>query len=175
VQSNSIQPLRWKPVAGAIGYDVRVTLPSGGTQTFSNIATPAAVPLALSGAGFFRWRVRAEFPRGVAGPYSVSVPFTHTVTPPGGERVTVHGHSLLLRWKGRAGVESYRVEISRRPDFSQIIDSETTETAMLAPSLYQNFYQGRKFYWHVAVMDADGNVGNFSPTKKFRFRGPKGK
>jgi hypothetical protein len=86
----------------------------------------------------------------------------------------VHGRSLLLRWKGKAGVESYRVEISRRPDFSQIVDSETTEAPMLAPSLYQNFYQGRKFYWHVAVVDADGNTGNFSPTKRFRFRGPKG-
>ena len=89
--------------------------------------------------------------------------------------MTVLGRSLLLRWNGRPGVESYRVEISTRPDFSQIVDSETTETPMLAPSLYQNFYQYRKFYWHVAAVDADGNVGNFSPTKRFRFRGPRGK
>lgn len=175
LQSDAIQPLRWKPVDGAIGYDIRVKLPDGGSQTFSNIETPASVPLVLTGAGFFSWQVRAEFPHGVAGPYSTSVAFTRTVTPPGGERATVHGRSLLLRWKGRPGIKSYRVEISRRPDFSQIVDAETTESPMLAPSLYQAFYQGRKFFWHVAAVDADGNTGSFSATKKFRFRGPRGK
>lgn len=180
-QSDSIQPLEWKPVAGAVSYDVLITVPSGGTQTFSNILTPAAVPLVLRGAGFFRWQVRAEFPRGssgsIPGPWSASVPFTRTVTPPRGERATVRGRSLLLRWKARPGIASYKVEISTKPDFSQIVDSETTEAPMVAPTFYptSSFGKGKKFYWHVAAVDGDGNVGNFSRTKRLRFRAPHGR
>ena len=179
-QSDGIQPLRWSPVSGAVGYDVLVTLPSGQTQTFSNIPTPAAVPLDLRGAGFFRWQVRAEFPTAasgtVAGPYSAAVSFTRTVTAPAGERATIRSRSLLLRWKGRPGIASYHVEISTRPDFSRIVDAETTELPMLAPSFYNQYgwSKAKRFYWHVAAVDADGNVGNFGPTRRFRLRAPRG-
>jgi hypothetical protein len=78
---------------------------------------------------------------------------------------------LLFRWQQRPGIKTYRLQVSTKPDFSQMVDSETTEAAALAPTLYQGGYaKGGKFYWRIAAADADGNTGNFSPTKTFRYR-----
>jgi hypothetical protein len=69
------------------------------------------------------------------------------------------------------GIKTYRLEVAAKPDFSQKVDSENTESPALAPTLNQGgFAKGGTFYWHVAAVDADGNTGNFSPTKSFRFR-----
>jgi hypothetical protein len=175
--SDSVPTWRWDPVKGATGYDVRVALPGGSSKTFSHIPSPAAVPVELSGTGVFRWQVRAEFSGSVTGPYSAPAPFTRTVTPPKGTRVSVsNGRSLVFQWQGRPGVKQYVLQVATHPDFSGGVDSESTEGTAIAPNLTQGGYaKGGKFYWHVAAVDADGNTGGFSPTRTFRFRGPSGK
>jgi hypothetical protein len=172
-RSESIPTWRWSPVSGAIGYDVKVTVPGGGTQTFSHIPVPALIPR-LSRTGVFRWQVRADFSSGVVGPYSDAVLFSRTVSPPTGLRVTAsNGRTLLFRWQPRPGVKMYVLQVATRPDFSGGVDSEKTEGTSVAPNLFQGGYaKGGLFYWRMAVVDADGNAGGFSPTKKFRFRGP---
>jgi hypothetical protein len=172
-QSATIPAWRWSSVAGAVGYDVRVTKPSGGQQTFNNILVPAAVPVQLSGTGVFRWQVRADFPKGtggtVPGAWSSISPFTRTIPPPTGATSTAGANTLLLRWRPKPGVKTYRIEIATRPDFSQRVDSETVESPMAAPTLAQGgFANGGLFYWHVAAVDADGNQGSFGPSLKFR-------
>jgi hypothetical protein len=176
-RSDSVPTWRWDPVKGAIAYDVRVVLPSGGTATFSHIPTPAAVPLQLSGTGVFRWQVRADFAGSVTSPFSALIPFTRTVTPPKGGKVTIsNGRSLIFSWQGRPGVRKYIVQVATRPDFSGGVDTETTDGTVVAPNLFQGGYaKGGKFYWHLAAVDADGNLGGYSPTKTFRFRGPSGR
>jgi hypothetical protein len=174
-QSDTIPAWRWSAVPGAVGYDLQVAKPNGGTQLFQKLPTPAAVPTQLSGTGVFRWQVRSEFPRNSGGiitsAWSPAASFTRTIPPPTGARAVVSGSSLLFRWQPRPGIKSYRVEVAAKPDFSAKVDSESTEAPLLAPTLYQGGYaKGGTFYWHVAATDADGNTSNFSPTKTFRFR-----
>jgi hypothetical protein len=175
-KADTIPSWRWASVPGAVAYDVRVTRPNGGQQVFSSIPVPAAVPVKLSGTGVFRWQVRAEFPRGtggtVPGPWSKIAPFTRTVPPPAHLGASVSGRTLLLHWTARPGIKTYRVEVASRQDFSQRVDTETTEQTALAPTLTQGGYgKGGVFYWHVAAVDADGNQGSFGPTRSFRFHG----
>jgi hypothetical protein len=160
---------RWEAVDAATGYDVRVVLPGGAVRVFSNVPTPATVPVQLSGAGTFRWQVRADFTGSVAGPYSPLVSFQRTVTPPTRTRTTIAGRTLILRWQGRPGIKSYMVQIASRPDFSSKVESDTTEGTILASTLTSGGYaKGGKFFWRVAAVDADGNIGGFSATKVFR-------
>jgi hypothetical protein len=174
-QSATIPSWRWSAVPGAVAYDVRVAKPNGSAQLFQKIPTPAAVPVQLTGTGVFRWQVRSEFPRSgggtVPGAWSAMSSFTRTIPPPTGARAIVSGRSLLFRWQARLGIKTYRLEVAAKPDFSQKVDTENTESPALAPTLAQGgFAKGGTFYWHVAAVDADGNTGNFSPTKSFRFR-----
>jgi hypothetical protein len=153
-----------------------VAKPNAVQQTFSNIPVAAAVPVQLTGTGVFRWQVRAEFPRGtggtVPGAWSRISPFTRTISPPTGSTAVASGTSLLLRWRARPGIKTYRVEVASSPDFSHRVDAETTEAPMVAPTLLQGgFAKGGLLYWHVAAVDADGNQGSFGPTLKFRFAG----
>jgi hypothetical protein len=163
---------RWTPVDGAIGYDVQVVLPGGSTKVFSKVPTPAMVPVELSGAGVFQWQVRADFSGGATGPYSPLVSFQRSVTPPTRPRVSVSRHALIFRWKGRPGIQEYIVEVASRPDFSGTVEKDKTVGTVVASTLSSSAYaKGGRFYWRVAAVDADGNVGGFSATKRFRFRG----
>jgi hypothetical protein len=163
-----IPTLRWAPVDGAIGYDVRVVQPGGSAKTFSN-PTPAIVPTGLSGAGEFHWQVRAEFSGAGAGPYSPLVSFRRTVTPPTRERLQIKSHTLIFSWKGRPGIQAYILQVASRPDFSGGVESDKTEGTAVA-SLYTSsaYAKGGKFYWRVAAVDADGNTGGYSKTKTFK-------
>jgi hypothetical protein len=172
-KGDSAPTWRWSAVAGAVGYDVRIALPNGGTQVLSNLLTPAVVPT-LVGAGAFRWSVRARFSGSATSAFSAPVAFKRTVTPPTGARVTAaNGRTLLFSWTGRPGIKQYVVQVATRPDFSSAVDSESTQLTKVAPNLTQGGYtKGGLFYWHIAAVDADGNTSAFSPTRTFRFRGP---
>ncbi|HEY2371507.1 MAG TPA: hypothetical protein VGH82_03075 [Gaiellaceae bacterium] len=173
---SSIPTWRWGAVQGAISYDVRVIVPGGSDKVYSGIPTPAFVPVQLSGIGLFRWQVRARFSGSAIGPFSSFTSFRRTATPPTGLRVTAaNGRTLLFSWKGRAGVKEYIVQVASDPAFSHGVDTEKTESTAVAPTLFQGGYaKGGLFYYHIAAIDADGNTGAYSPTKKFRFHGPSG-
>jgi hypothetical protein len=165
-----IPALRWAPVDGAIGYDVRVVRPGGSVSVFSS-PTPAIVPVGLSGTGTFQWQVRADFTGSAKGPYSATDSFQRVVTPPTRMRVSVARRSLIFHWQGRAGIRYYIVQVATRPDFSSMAESVTTEGTALASTLTSGSYiTNKRFYWRVAAVDADGNTGGFSATKTFRRR-----
>ena len=167
---DSIPVWRWRPVAGALEYDLKVTSPDGKTHEFSGIPTPAAVPDSMGGLGVFHWQVRAVFPRSsgsTEGPYSRSLTYARTIHPPSGMRAAAGG-GLVLSWQPRLGADSYRVEVAHKPDFSDRVDSTTTEGTVYAPTLGRGYDAGGTFYWHVATRDADGNTGSYSKTQTFR-------
>jgi hypothetical protein len=159
---------RWTPVTGAIGYDVRVVFPGGSVKTYSKVPTPAMVPTALSGTGVFTWQVRADFSNGAVGSYSKTVSFERTVTPPTQTRVAISPHALILRWQGRPGLDEYVVQIAARPDFSHTVETDKTDGTEVASKLKEFLKAGGRFYWRVAAVDANGNLGGFSPRKTFK-------
>jgi hypothetical protein len=159
---------RWAPVTGAIGYDVRVVYPGGSVHVYKNVPTPAMVPVELKGTGVFSWQVRADFTGGAVGPYSASVSFQRTVTPPTQTRVAISRHALILSWQGRPGLGRYIVQVSSTPDFSHVVETDKTQGTVVASSLKAFLKKGGRFYWRVAAQDADGNLGGYSPRKTFK-------
>jgi hypothetical protein len=116
--------------------------------------------------------VRANFPTdGLAtidGPYSVPATFTHTIPEPIGTTEEVGVRRLLLDWDPRARADDYRVQISTRADFATINENVTTQTTSHAPLLTSAaFTAGGAFYWRVAMIDADNNLGDWSVARPF--------
>jgi hypothetical protein len=163
---------RWKPVTGAVTYDVHVQLPDGSDKDIKGIRAAALTAIKMTGTGVFRWRVRANFPTGsygtVPGPWSRAVPFTRTISRPVGTRTLGSGRSVHFVWQPKAGVKEYRVEVSERPDFGRLVDWETTDGASFAPELKLRGAGKRTLWWRVAALDEDRNRSSWSKPKPFR-------
>jgi hypothetical protein len=165
---------RWRPVQGAVTYDMHVALPDGSQKDFRAIRASALTATKMTGTGVFRWRVRANFPQGrsgtVPGPWSVTRPFTRTLGKPLGTRTVGSGHSVHFAWRPKNGAQEYLVQVSERPDFGTITDRETTDGTTWAPELRRRFsrQQASKWlYWRVAAVDEDRNQSAFTKPKRF--------
>jgi hypothetical protein len=162
----------WDPVAGAISYDLSVDLPDGTHKDLSGVRMPALTAVKMTGTGLFHWRVRANFPKAqatgvVPGPFSPAMAFTRTIGEPSGAHSELSKQHVLLSWESKSGAKEYRVQISARPDFAVIGDDVTTDNTSWAPLLTQPMYlDGGTLYWRVAAVDADRNIGDFSPVQK---------
>jgi hypothetical protein len=167
---------RWRPIQGAVTYDMHVALPDGSQKDFLSIRSSALTATKMTGTGVFRWRVRANFPKGnygtVPGPWSRTIPFTRTLGRPAGARTVGGGKSVHFAWQPKAGATEYLVQVSERPDFGRISDRETTDATTYAPELRQRFSSGRPsakwLYWRVAAVDEDRNESAFTKPKRFR-------
>lgn len=171
---DAIPTWRWRPVPGATSYDIHVDLPNGSRRDFSRIGTAAFTATKMTGTGIFHWQVRANFPDSFGstpGPYSRPIPFARTLKPPTGARAAGGSESLLLLWRPKIGARQYEVEISSKPDFTAIVERQTTDNPTYAPLLSSGLYRaGGTFYWRVAAVDADHNSGDFTRTGTFRVR-----
>lgn len=166
---------RWKPVQGAVTYDMHVALPDGSQKEFRGLRAAAMTATKMTGTGVFRWRVRANFPKGrsgtVPGPWSRAKPFTRTLGKPAGGRTVGSGRSVHFAWRPKAGAQEYLVQVSERPDFSQISDRTTTDATTWAPELRRRSSRGKStpwLYWRVAAVDDDRNQSAFTKPKRFR-------
>jgi hypothetical protein len=161
----------WDPVPGAVSYDVHVDLPDGTQRDLTGMRTAALTPIVMYGTGVFRWSVRANFPRQpfgtVPGPYSGTHVFTRTIAEPTGVRSDASHKYPLLLWDPKPGPKSYRVQISTREDFAQLVETVATDNTSYAPLLLHPAYAGDDpIYWRVAAVDEGNNVGDWSPTQR---------
>ncbi len=169
---------RWRPVQGAVTYDMHVALPDGSQKDFRGIRASAFTATKMTGTGSFRWRVRANFPQGrsgtVPGPWSQTRPFTRTLGKPQGTRTVGSGRSIHFAWRPKAGAQEYLVQVSERPDFGRTTDRETTDATTWAPELRRSRFSRDKaspwLYWRVAAVDEDRNQSTFTKPKRFRAR-----
>jgi hypothetical protein len=168
---DTIPTWRWNPVPGAVSYDLHADLPDGSHRDFTGLGTAAFTATEMTGTGIFHWQVRANFPSSFGttyGPYSRRIPFAHTIPAPTGVRTIGGGRSLVFAWAPRAGAKQYQVQISSRPDFGSTAETATTDVPVFASTLASYAYgSGGTFYWRVAVVDGDGNSGDYSPTRRF--------
>jgi hypothetical protein len=158
----------WNSITGAVSYDVAVDLPNGTHRDINGLRTAALTPILMWGTGRFSWKVRANFPKAtfgtVPGPYSAILPFTRTIAEPPGVRSDRSRTHLLVAWEPKAGVKSYRVQISYRLDFAKTIENFVTDNTSYAPLMIRREYSDHKvLYWRVAGVDGGNNVGDFSP------------
>jgi len=171
--SGSFLPtLAWSPVPGAISYDIHVEESDGDEHTISDVPTHAFTPSKMTGIGIFHLEARANFPTSsgpdVHGPYSTLMAFARTIPEPGGAMSDIAADRVLLWWNPRMGAKEYRVQISTRPDFATVVENVTTQAPNHAPYLLQRDYvDGGRLFWRVAALDADANLGDFSPVGEF--------
>ena len=157
---DSLPTWQWAHVPGSISYDMQVVRPTGGVPLqFFGLPSRAFTPTLMKGTGNWQWRVRANFPQteiGVPtdGPWTPWFSFTRTIREPGNASEDTGSRHVALTWNPKAGARNYRVQISTRPDFTTIIDTQATDNPSFAPLLTHLAYAaGGTFYWHVAAAD----------------------
>jgi hypothetical protein len=154
---------------------MEVVRPTGGAPLqFFGVPSRAFTPTLMKGTGNWQWRVRANFPQTeiglpTDGPWTPWFTFTRTIREPANPSEDNGSRRVALRWDAKAGARNYRVQISTRPDFTAIVDAQSTDNPSFAPLLTHPAYSaGGTFYWHVAgADDVSLNVGDFSPTRTF--------
>jgi len=167
----AIPTLSWDPVPGAVSYDVHVEEPDGDQDDFPSLPSHAITATKMTGTGIFTFSARANFPTStgtvVHGPYSTLMPYARTIPEPTGLASDATSDRLVFSWDPRMATKKYRLQISSRPDFRYLVENVTTEVPVYAPPMTQNDYiDGGVLYWHVAAIDADENIGDFSPVKQ---------
>jgi hypothetical protein len=165
----SLPVLRWFPVPGAVSYSLRIHEPNDNTPTvYSGYPSTAATFLKITGTGIFNWEIRADFPASTGttpGPWSDSADYTNTIKEPTNPVSSAEAHRLVMSWDPKTGTKQYRVQVSTREDFNGLLENKTTDNPDYAPVLTSSSYtSGGTFYWRVAAIDGDNNLGTFANT-----------
>jgi hypothetical protein len=172
-QGEALPVWSWSQVQGASSYDLSVDQPDGQHHDYSDIRTPAASFIKMTGTGVWHWRVRAEFPTSgtgtTPGPYSPMQSYTRTIGEPSNAKTDSAKDHVLLSWDPRLGVKEYKVQIASAPDFSRTIETVTTDNPSYAPTMTQYGYNGGgTLYWRVAGVDEDRNQGDWTQIQQIR-------
>jgi hypothetical protein len=174
-QGDALPVWAWSSVQGAASYDLAIDQPDGTHRDYSDIRTPAASFLKMTGTGVWHWRVRAEFPTDlsgkVPGPYSATQSFTRTIGEPANARTDSAKDHILLSWDPRLGVKTYNVEIASTPDFSHPVERVTTDNTSYAPAMTSYGYTtASHLYWRVAGVDEDRNQGDWTQVRQIKMQ-----
>jgi hypothetical protein len=164
--------ISWAPVTGAVSYRIAVDEPDGEHFEYDDFRSAAAAFVKMTGTGITGIRVRANFPTNTStttpGPWSSTVFHTRTVGEPTGARTDATADHVLFAWDAKPGTKQYRVLVSSREDFSVVVEDLKTDNTSLAPQLTHGAYsQGGTFWWKVAAMDEDLNLGDFTRPHSF--------
>ncbi len=169
----------WDMVEGAQGYDLQVsTDPEFGSTSVNvtNIARNSYTPTSTLSNALYYWRVRARRHDNILNDWSSAASFTLTLPVPENLQHTPSGepdraptlswHPLIVASGGTDVLAAwkYKVEVSREPTFSSIWDSITTEQACWTPT--KGYHDGT-YYWHVAMIDGNGRMGDYCDTVQF--------
>jgi hypothetical protein len=177
---DGLPTVRWDPVPGAISYDLHVQEPDGDSDDFGGFPSTAASWIKMTGVGIFTWQVRARFPKdgsglsisSTPGPWSAPATYARTIAEPQNPAEDIGQNRLVLSWDPKTGVDNYKVQISTREDFASTIESKTTDNPSFASTLTSLTYKNpATLWWHVAAVDADGNVGAWTAASSFSWPG----
>jgi hypothetical protein len=165
----SLPVLRWFPVPGAVSYSLRIHEPNDTTpNVYSGYPSTAASFLKITGTGIFTWEIRADFPKSTGttpGPWSDPADYTNTIKEPTNPVSSAGAHRLVMSWDPKTGTKQYRVQVSTHEDFSGLLENKTTDNPDYAPVLTSSSYtNGGTFFWRVAAIDGDNNLGTFANT-----------
>jgi hypothetical protein len=167
--------ISWDPVPGAVSYRIAVDEADGEHFEYDDFRSIAATFVQMTGTGVVGIRVRANFATklgtSTAGPWSSTIFFTRTMGEPTGAATDASADHLLFRWDAKPGAKQYRVFVSNREDFAVTVEDVTTDNTSYAPPLTHSFYLlGGTFYWRVAAVDEDRNIGDFTRAHSFTLK-----
>jgi hypothetical protein len=160
----------WKPVTGAVSYDVHINQPGNGSSDVNSISTTAMTANAIWGLGDFTWTVRANFANTSGtthGPWTSDQTFTRSIHAPTGLTTLAPAGTahvpVLLSWDWKADAKTYNVQVSRDSSFVSNVESGGTDTSSWAPLMSAPDYaNGGQLYWRVQAVDSHGTQGTWS-------------
>ncbi|HQE91179.1 MAG TPA: hypothetical protein PLH19_06445 [Anaerolineae bacterium] len=112
--------------------------------------------------GDYYWRVAVVDANGKDGPFSGVYTFTKQypaptlISPLPGMEVSAGFPTFIWEPITTTSVCHYRIEIAQNPQFSPLINSETTDNAIFTPL---KTYTAKEYYWRVAMIDKSGSYG----------------
>jgi hypothetical protein len=172
----------WDMAEGASSYELQVDNDPAFGSLALNVTTTQNeyTPQNPLPNGTYYWRVRMRRHPNVTNEWSpaevfnLSYPTPAGLTPHDPLASAVVNRAPTLCWTpliaSQASIPTlaaykYRVQISfGDPTFSTIYEAVDTEQACYTPS---KGYQDGKYYWRVAMIDGNTNLGPFSPTAEF--------
>ena len=168
--------MSWAPVPGAVSYRLAVDEADGDHAEYDDFRSAAAAFVKMTGTGVTGIRVRANFPTNTTavtpGPWSSTVFHTRTVGEPTGAKTDATADHVLLSWDPKLGTKQYRVVVSSREDFSVNVEDVRTDNTSYAPPLILGAYvTGGTFWWKVAAVDEDQNLGDYTRPQSFSVKG----
>ncbi|MEH6416064.1 FecR family protein [Pseudomonas sp. CGJS7] len=116
--------------------------------------------------GAYFWRVASRDGNGRIGRFGNALPFQISDAPadPGLEPPQAAKGQLTLRWqKGEPG-QRYRVQISRKPDFSQLLLEQVVDV----PQIELKRPGGGTWHVRVQTIEDDGYAAPYGPTQEIR-------
>lgn len=133
--NGSVVTIQWTPVQGALGYNLQVGFSAGGTEVASvNLPSTITNIVVAAPAGTYFLRVRG-LAGATFGPFSNEASTTvggSSPTPTPGPCVaptaptvttTVSGPTVTVNWSAVAGAAGYRVEFSRTPNATELVQN----------------------------------------------------
>lgn len=169
--------LSWSTVSGATEYHVQVARDDGFTDLAEEWpgvkGTSVTVSQALAGESRYWWRVAAVNAAG-RGAWSAASSFVTVLTAPPAPLLSFPGRELagvprtpVLSWNRVAGATSYNVQVSRSPDFSQVVFERSVGD--LAVRVTPELSPGEQYWWRVSASNIAG-TGDWSEARRFTVR-----
>lgn len=166
----------WEAILGVTKYQFQISTTGGFASPVVSVETENAsyTPIVALGDGLFYWRVRAW--NGLWGAYSEVRQFRLSwsadnatrpalLSPANNATRTAFAHDDFS-WTAVPGAATYRLEIARNADMSNVVKTVTTSAQHYTPPerLSNNTY-----YWRVTPLDNRGHAGAASAIATFTF------
>lgn len=168
----------WDRVEGASGYTVQVDNDANFSSPVINkkIDGTSHTPTTALPDGTYYWRVAVRRSSSVLGHWTPTMTFVKQslaptpLTPINGEIIN---DQPTFKWTAiltptvqpRVAAAFYRLQVDDDPNFGSSTVFTTQSTAFTLPD-GKSLGDGT-WYWRVAVIDANNNIGSYSPTQQF--------
>ncbi len=177
-QANTTPAFTWDRVDGAAGYEIQI-------DDDANFSTPAIdkkidpngyASLDALYDGIWYWRVAILRSSKVRGAWTPTMTFVKRSLSPTllvpVQKVTINEQPTFV-WAAvitptetpRVSVPRYQLQFDKDPNFSNPKTFQTSATSF-TPKPLDSLADGA-WYWHVATIDAAGNLGAYSPVEQF--------
>jgi hypothetical protein len=168
----------WDRVEGASGYKVQLDNDSNFSSPLvdKNIDGTSFTPTDALPDGTYYWRVAMRRSSTVIGHWTPTMSFVKQSLSPAALRPTYDdktNHQPTFTWAAvltptvepRLAAPRYRLQVASDPNFSSPRLYDTT-AASYTPLKGQSLADGT-WYWRIAILDANGSPGSYSPTQRF--------
>jgi hypothetical protein len=160
---------RWTENEEAVSYawqlasdaDFNQPLASDATIKDSQTRAPQSLPY-----GHYFWRVASRDKGGKLGPYTNALAFDLVPEPPApepGAPKRQHG-DFVLSWPEGTPGQRYRIQLSRKPDFTDVTVDETLDK----PELSLRKLKSGRWYARVQTIETDGYAGPWGSIQRTR-------